>query len=75
MLMTAMTITAQSISWALANWSRWMPVLGPVAVLLKPLRFGIVGVISASAMLVGSIFAVVHHAEVLAHKVGEPFGC
>jgi Ca2+:H+ antiporter len=72
--MTAMAITAQSVSWALANWSRWMPVLGLAALLLKPLRFESVGLISASVMLVGCILASVHHAEVVAHKVGEPFG-
>ena len=28
----------------------------------------------AALLLVGSVFAAVHHAEVVAHKVGEPFG-
>ncbi|MFC2389644.1 hypothetical protein [Kingella bonacorsii] len=26
------------------------------------------------AMLIGSVLSAVHHAEVVAHKVGEPFG-
>jgi Ca2+:H+ antiporter len=29
---------------------------------------------AAAAALVGAVFAAVHHAEVIAHKVGEPFG-
>ena len=28
----------------------------------------------SSAFLVGSVLAAVHHAEVVAHRVGEPFG-
>jgi len=28
----------------------------------------------AALLLIGSVFAAVHHAEVVAHKVGEPFG-
>jgi len=28
----------------------------------------------AAAALIGAVFAAVHHAEVIAHKVGEPFG-
>jgi len=30
--------------------------------------------LAAALLLVGSVFAAVHHAEVVAHKVGEPFG-
>jgi Ca2+:H+ antiporter len=29
---------------------------------------------SATAALIGAIFAAVHHAELIAHRVGEPFG-
>ncbi|HQR45084.1 MAG TPA: ionic transporter y4hA [Thermoanaerobaculia bacterium] len=29
---------------------------------------------SCAALLLGSVFAAVHHAEVVAHRVGEPFG-
>ena len=28
----------------------------------------------SGALLIGSVLAAVHHAEVVAHKVGEPFG-
>ena len=30
--------------------------------------------LAAAPLLIGSVFAAVHHAEVVAHKVGEPFG-
>ena len=40
----------------------WLVPLGPV-----------VATVSA-AMLVGAVIAGVHHAEVVAHRVGEPFG-
>jgi Ca2+:H+ antiporter len=38
----------------------WKPI-GPVQLL-------------AAVLLVGAVFSAVHHAEVIAHKVGEPFG-
>mgnify|MGYP001828992750 FL=1 len=28
----------------------------------------------AAVLLVGTVFAAVHHAEVIAHRVGQPFG-
>lgn len=31
-------------------------------------------IVLMSALLIGSVFMAVHHAEVIAHKVGEPFG-
>jgi Ca2+:H+ antiporter len=33
-----------------------------------------VGTIAAAIILIGSVVAAVHHAEVVAHRVGEPFG-
>jgi len=54
-------------------WSWLFPLLGWAAILLLPhgpawtaLGFG--------AVLVGTVFAAVHHAELVAHRVGEPFG-
>jgi Ca2+:H+ antiporter len=41
-------------------------VLTSLAIPVLPLLIG--------AALVGSVLAAVHHAEVVAHKVGEPFG-
>ena len=49
-----------------------LPILGfgaAIASLAMPLNPFLVGVI-----LAGSVIAAVHHAEVVAHRVGEPFG-
>jgi len=35
---------------------------------------GTIGTIVAALVLIGSVVAAVHHAEVVAHRVGEPFG-
>jgi Ca2+:H+ antiporter len=58
---------------------RWVPVAVPViaAVALalawtsKP---GILLAIVLAVILIGAILVAVHHAEVIAHRVGEPFG-
>jgi Ca2+:H+ antiporter len=59
----------------LARWTAWVPVLAVLALVLTwgrdlpaPL------VIVSGALLSGAVLAAVHHAEVVAHKVGEPFG-
>ncbi len=56
------------------NWLRWVPAVGLATLLLRPLNYGTASLIAASVVLVGCILAAVHHAEVVAHKVGEPFG-
>jgi Ca2+:H+ antiporter len=52
-----------------------VPVAGALTLALtwgsKP---GTVVLILVAAVLVGSVLAAVHHAEVVAHRVGEPFG-
>ena len=57
------------------QWTVALPVLG-VALLAvtwpktdQPLLLALVAVV-----LVGAVLAAVHHAEVVAHRVGEPFG-
>jgi len=60
---------------AMARWSLLTPVAAVVllgASLLLPL--GAVLTVACVAALFGAVFASVHHAEVVAHKVGEPFG-
>lgn len=57
------------------GWSTWVPVLG-IAVLAvtwgrHPSTVVLVGV---GVLLAGAVLAAVHHAEVVAHRVGEPFG-
>lgn len=70
-----MTADASISRWrALPAWSIAFPVLGLLAVLTPLKSLGIVGTLAAAVILVGSVIAAVHHAEVVAHSVGEPFG-
>ena len=55
-------------------WSVALPPLGIVAVLASLGAMGSFGVAVAALILIGSVLAAVHHAEVVAHRVGEPFG-
>src|SRR5215213_5868912 len=56
----------------------WTTVVPVVAVLVLPLAWGrdlsLVPLAVVTALLAGAILAAVHHAEVVAHRVGEPFG-
>ncbi|MFJ9419618.1 calcium:proton antiporter [Streptomyces sp. NPDC101227] len=60
------------------NVLRWTRVLPVLAVVLLALVWGrslpVVVVVLVSCFLAGSVLAAVHHAEVIAHRVGEPFG-
>lgn len=60
---------------ALPRWTLWAPI---AAWLILGLSRFIPGESFAIALiavaLAGSVFAAVHHAEVVAHRVGEPFG-
>ncbi|MEG8017992.1 calcium:proton antiporter [Sphingomonas sp. LR55] len=59
---------------ALPIWTLIAPGLGLVAVLVGLAKMGTLGTAAAVIVLIGSVLAAVHHAEVIAHKVGEPFG-
>ncbi|MFC5153502.1 ionic transporter y4hA [Streptomyces amakusaensis] len=58
-----------------SRWTTWVP---PVAVLALALAWGrdLAGVAVAlvGLCLIGAVLAAVHHAEVVAHRVGEPIG-
>jgi Ca2+:H+ antiporter len=56
-------------------WTWLVPVLA-LALLGLALAFGVGPVLATlcGAVLVGSVLAAVHHAEVVAHRVGEPLG-
>lgn len=60
---------------ALARWTVWAPVL---ALLPLPFTFGkhvgAAWIVIVAVLLGASVLAAVHHAEVVAHRVGEPFG-
>ena len=60
---------------ALLSWTVLMPVIAVVCVPLTWGRdLGPVLVACMAALLAGAVLAAVHHAEVVAHRVGEPFG-
>ena len=60
------------LSEQLTNWSGVLPVLGWL--ILAGLEFGISSPLVTGVILIGVVLAAVHHAEVVAHRVGEPFG-
>jgi Ca2+:H+ antiporter len=63
------------ISNYLSRWTAWVPVLAVAALILtwgRDLPPPVV--IISGLLLAGAVLAAVHHAEVVAHKVGEPFG-
>ena len=66
---------AAAITWVTARWAVLVP---PLAVLVlaftwgRDLPGGVVFVVAL--LLAGAVLAAVHHAEVVAHRVGEPFG-
>ncbi|MFJ9632843.1 calcium:proton antiporter [Streptomyces sp. NPDC091280] len=58
------------------RWTTLVPVLAAVLLVLTWGRKDLPGVVVALVTLVlaGAVLAAVHHAEVIAHRVGEPFG-
>lgn len=57
------------------SWTVTVPVLALVALALTWGReIGSIPAMLAAALLAGAVLAAVHHAEVVAHRVGEPFG-
>lgn len=55
-------------------WTIALPILAWVAYFLPLKDTGGIGTTLLVIFLIGSVLAAVHHAEVVAHKVGEPFG-
>ncbi len=56
-------------------WTTWVPLTALVllgATWGRDLPNAVLGVVAV--FLVGAVLAAVHHAEVVAHRVGEPFG-
>nr|WP_294169078.1 ionic transporter y4hA [uncultured Sphingomonas sp.] len=56
----------------LTSWSGLLPVLGWLV--LGAAAVGPSWPLLTGAVLIGAVLAAVHHAEVVAHRVGEPFG-
>ncbi|WP_199140855.1 calcium:proton antiporter [Pedobacter sp. ASV12] len=55
-------------------WTIALPVLAWIAYISPINGLGIFDVVILTALLIGSVLAAVHHAEVVAHRVGEPYG-
>ena len=57
-------------------WWAWAWPLVACGVLATTFVTGMGGVLTAAAaaVLIATVFAAVYHAEVIAHRVGEPFG-
>src|ERR1700709_1969018 len=55
-------------------WTIAAPVIAAAVLLAAGFWHGGFIVALIAAALAGSVFAAVHHAEVVAHRVGEPFG-
>jgi len=59
----------------LTSWTTYVPALALIALVFTWGRtLGLVAIIVVALLLAGSVLAAVHHAEVVAHRVGEPFG-
>src|SRR5215510_6645638 len=63
--------TATGTPW----WSWVWPALAWVMMALMAVAgASTITAIAAGAVLIATVFAAVHHAEVVAHRIGEPFG-
>jgi Ca2+:H+ antiporter len=58
------------------QWTAFTPVLGVLALSVTWTMKDppVVALVIVGILLAGSVLAAVHHAEVVAHRVGEPFG-
>jgi Ca2+:H+ antiporter len=66
---------ATSIRSTVTSWTALLPVIATVVLALAWGReLSGVLVILVTALLAGAVLAAVHHAEVVAHRVGEPYG-
>jgi Ca2+:H+ antiporter len=66
---------SSSIRSAVASWTAVVPVIAIVVLAAawgRELSGVLVGLVTA--LLAGAVLAAVHHAEVVAHRVGEPYG-
>jgi Ca2+:H+ antiporter len=60
---------------AVTRWTVLVPILAVIALVFTWGRqLPVVLVVLAALFLAGAVLAAVHHAEVVAHKVGEPYG-
>jgi Ca2+:H+ antiporter len=55
-------------------WTLLFPLLGLLAIAASLAKIGPFGALAAALALIGCVLSAVHQAEVVAHRVGEPFG-
>ncbi len=58
----------------LFQWTYIAPLIALAFYLLAPIGSGLIVNVSAILVLIIGVLSAVHHAEVVAHKVGEPYG-
>lgn len=58
----------------LGHWTMYMPIVALVVLGIAGFMPNGAALVLCAAALAGAVFAAVHHAETVAHKVGEPFG-
>jgi Ca2+:H+ antiporter len=56
------------------NWTYLAPILAWILYFFTPIGTDLTVNIIAGIFLIGCVMAAVHHAEVVAHRVGEPYG-
>ncbi|WP_420873762.1 calcium:proton antiporter [Nocardia huaxiensis] len=63
------------VGFLVRSWSALVPLLAAAVLAVSWGRdLGPVGGVLVSLALIGAVLAAVHHAELVAHRVGEPFG-
>ncbi|UYQ60293.1 calcium:proton antiporter [Streptomyces peucetius] len=68
-------MSAVNLTSFLSRWTVWAPLVAVVALVLSWGRdLPGFAVVLVAVCLAGAVLAAVHHAEVVAHRVGEPFG-
>ncbi|MGW0773430.1 hypothetical protein ACWD01_07160 [Streptomyces sp. NPDC002835] len=68
-------MSAVHLTSLLSRWTVWAPLVAMAALVLSWGRdLPLFAVVLVALCLAGAVLAAVHHAEVVAHRVGEPFG-
>ena len=62
------------MKWTSSSWTIVAPIIAWLIYLFRPSSLYGFYVFLLAASLMGAVMAAVHHAEVIAHRVGEPFG-
>ena len=56
------------------QWTTTLPLLGAILYLAGYSNSGTLFQVIAGVLLIGSVLSAVHHSEIVAHRVGEPYG-